>query len=414
MKTVLYNIGELTISHSERPLVGKEFSERKILTNACLVWENGKIIEHGDSNSLKDKYKNETLVDAGGKAVLPGFIDSHTHLVFSGSRHEEYEAKIQGKSYSELHKSGGILYTVEKTREASEEELYEQAKSYLDLMLLHGTTTVEAKTGYGLNEENELKIAKVMKKLKNSSVQDLFLTYLGAHTIPKEFKERPDEYLKIVKKLIPEMAKTCDFIDIWCDRLGFNLEQTEELAKLGQDAGLKVKLHVEQTGENGGGALAAKVKAISCDHLDCISEQSMEDLAKTNTIGVLLPSVTYHLMEFSKNIPVSKMKDKNLKLALASDFNPGSCPSLSMQRVMEDACRLYKFNYAEAIHGSTLNAAFALDTADRIGSFAPGKLADIVVLDVDSADKMIHQFGRNHVLQVFKNGEQVVKDGQLL
>ena len=412
--SLLFNINELNTCHSDQAFKGSELGENTSLKGAAIAWEENKIIELGKSDELLKKYPNAKKIDADAKAVIPGFIDSHTHLVFGGSRHEEYKYKVLGKSYTDLHQEGGILSTVAKTREASTEQLFEQAKENLDLMLLHGTTSVEAKTGYGLDELTEKKIVDVMLRLKKASTQDLYLTFLGAHTIPKEFKDKKEAYLELVKNLIPQMSKDCDFLDVWCDPLGFTIEETSELCELAIKNGFKIKLHVEQTGLNGGAEIAAKYNAISCDHLDHLSPAGIKALAKSKTIGVLLPSVTYHLMEFSKKIPVEQMIQEEMKLALATDFNPGSCPCLSMQRVMEDACRLYKLDYNQVLNCSTLNAAYALDIAADVGSIFPGKKADFLVLDVDEAAKMIHQFGRNHVQHVYKNGVQVVKNGQLV
>ena len=412
MKNILFNISELSLCHSDVAIPGRELSENTKIKNAALVWEDDKMIESGDSEQLLKKYSSAQSTDAKFKAVIPGFVDSHTHLVHAGSRHKEYEYKIAGKSYSELHESGGILYTVEQTRKASKQQLTEQAESDLEQMLLHGTTTVEAKTGYGLNEESELKILEVMKDLKKNSIQDLHLTFLGAHTIPKEYKDKKDEYLDLVASLIPKIKDDCSYLDVWCDPLGFTISQTEKLCQLAISNGLKIKLHVEQTGFNGGAQIAAKFNALSCDHLDCITSEAIKDLAASETVGVLLPSVTYHLMEFSKNIPVSEMISSNMKIALATDYNPGSCPNLSMQRTMEDGLRLYKMTYNQVLNASTINAAFALGLGSEVGSIHPGKKADFLVLDCDEFAKAVHRFGTNHVNHVFKSGIQVVEDKQ--
>lgn len=407
------NAEELVTAHATEAKRGDALSDLGIIKNGAVVYQGDTIIDVGNTAEMLERHKPNTLIDATGKLVMPGFVDPHAHLVYMGSRHEEYECKIAGKSYTDLHKVGGIRYTVRMTRAASEDELYEKAAHDLDIMLLHGTTTVEAKSGYGLDTENELKLLRVAKRLANNHPIDVISTFLGAHTVPEEFKDNQAGYVELVRQMLKEAAPLAEFCDVWCDALGFTVDQCREILAEAKKLGLKPKLHAEQTAWSGGGELAAEVNATSADHLDFLSSAAIERLCKTDVIGVLLPGVTYHLMEFNKKIPAKEMIEGGVAVALATDYNPGSCRTQSMQAILEAACRLYRLTYAQAINAATINAAYAVDRGDSIGSLAKGKRADIVIFDCPEHGILINNFGINHVRTVIKNGEVVVKEGQI-
>ncbi len=413
LKAVI-NAGELVTAHADAPKTGEALSDLGIIKGGAVVYRDDTIVAVGPTKEMLAAYKPEQIVDADGRLVMPGFVDPHTHLVHMGSRHEEYECKIAGKSYADLHKVGGIRYTVGMTRAAGEDELYEKARRDLDIMLLYGTTTVEAKSGYGLNQETELKLLRVAKRLKETHPIELVSTFLGAHTVPEEFKDDKAGYVKLVRQMMAEAAPLAEFCDAWCDSLGFSVEECRDILNEAKKHGLKLKLHVEQTGWSGGGELAAEMQVASADHLDFLSRAGIEQMHQKGVVGVLLPGVTYHLMEFKKEIAVKDMIDGGLAIALATDYNPGTCRTQSMQAILEAGCRLYRLTYAQAINAATINAAYAIDRGKSHGSLHPGKRADIAIFNCTEHGILINNFGINHVHSVIKSGRMVVENGQLL
>ncbi len=448
---------------SEKPKTGKQMKELEIIKDGQIAIKDGKIVSIGSSKthvrfiepskeihsvSPPSDFQAEKVIDATGKVVMPGLVDPHTHLVFAGSRHEEYREKIGGATYEEIAQKGidaGILYTVEMTRKASKEELIKKGLKDLDIMLAYGTTTIEAKSGYGLDRENEIKILEVNKELNEKHPIDIVSTFLGAHTIPKEYKLKKQgffrelfsffslrkkrkrlrkEYVELVKDLLREIKdkNLAKFCDVFCDKLGFTLKETKEILEeaawvpLNEEErimGFGLKIHAEQTEYLGGAGLAAELHARSADHLDYITPRETKKMQESGTIGVLLPGVTYHLMEIvRKNFfpaSVREMIDKGLPVALATDYNPGSSNTQSMQAVMELAARLYRMTPAEIINAATINAAHAIDKAQEIGSLEVGKKADIVIFDCPEYEMFIDNFGINLVDTVIKNGRIVVE-----
>lgn len=375
--------------------------------------KDGKIKHIGYISCEADK-----VIDAKNKIVLPGFVDCHTHLVYAGSRHFEYELKTAGESYSNVHKKGGILYTVEQTRKTSKEELIEKGLKDLDIMLQHGTTTVEIKSGYGLNKINEWKILSVIKELQNLHPITIIPTFLGAHTIPEEYKANRQGYVELIKDMIytTKDLDLAEYCDVFCDKLGFTYKESKEILTEAKKHGMKLKIHAEQTSYNRGALLAARLKATSADHLDYITEKEMEKLKEADVTAVLLPGVTYHLTEMTpghkkiKNFlpkKVRKMIEKGVRVAISTDYNPGSCRTQSMKAIMEAAARLYRMNYKEIIDAATINAAHAIDRADEIGSIKIGKKADLVIHDCEEHGILIDNFGINLVDTVIKNGKIV-------
>ncbi|MBM3199614.1 imidazolonepropionase [Candidatus Woesearchaeota archaeon] len=400
---------------SYRPKTGKYLQDLGILKKSDVAIKNGRIVDVGFF-----KWEAEEVIDATNKIVLPGFVDCHTHLVFAGSRSFEYEAKTAGSSYAGQHKTGGILYTVEQTRKASLDELVKKGLKDLDVMLRHGTTTVEIKSGYGLDEENELKILRVIKELQSNHPMTIMPTFLGAHTVPQEYKNDREGYVDLVKRIIPKIRRErlAEYCDVFCDKLGFTYKESKDILQAAKKEGLDLKIHAEQTGHNYGARLAAKLKAVSADHLDYATEKDVTGMIESKIIGVLLPGVTYHLTELipghkklKKFLPakIRGMIEQGLPVALATDYNPGSCNTQSMKTVMETAARLYRMSYAEIINASTINAAHALKMAHEIGSIEIGKKADLVVYDCEEHGMLIDNFGVNLVDTVIKDGKIVYK-----
>jgi imidazolonepropionase len=412
LKAVI-NAGELVTAHALKPKSGEELSDLGIIKNGAVVYQGDSIVDVGTTEEMMQKHQPSSVIDAGGRVVMPGFVDPHTHLVHMGSRHEEYEYKIAGKSYADLHKIGGIRYTVAMTRAGTEEALFIKAMGDLDTMLIYGTTTVEAKSGYGLSKESELKLLRVARRLNTEHPIDVVSTFLGAHTVPEEFKDNKAGYVTLVREMLAEASPLAEFCDVWCDALGFTVDECRAILADAKKLGLKLKLHVEQTGWTGGGELAGEVCAVSADHLDFLSAGGIASMRNGGVVGILLPGVTYHLMEFKKEIAVKAMIDGGMAVALATDYNPGTCRTQSMQAILETACRLYRMTYAQAINAATINAAFALDRGDSVGSLTAGKRADIVIFNCTEHGVMINNFGINHVRTVIKNGAVVVNDGRL-
>lgn len=397
---------------SQKPKTGKALQELGI-KKCDIAIKDGRIIDLGYFIWKADKE-----VDATNKIVLPGFVDCHTHLVYSGSRHFEYEAKTAGTSYTNQHKTGGILYTVEQTRKATIEELVRKGLKDLDIMLAHGTTTVEIKSGYGLDEENELKILYVIRELQKKHPMTIIPTFLGAHTIPEEYKKNREGYVELIKNMMPRIKKErlAEYCDVFCDKLGFTYKESKEILKEAKKQGLNLKIHAEQTSYNQGARLAAKLKAISADHLDYVNNKGIEEMKKAGVIAVLLPGVTYHLTELipghkriKKFLPekVRTMINNDLPIALATDYNPGSCNTKSMKTIIETAARLYRMSYAEIINASTINAAHAINKAHEIGSIEVRKKADLVIYECEEHGILIDNFGINLVDTVIKDGKIV-------
>ncbi len=419
---LILNADELvTVAGASRePKKGDALCDLRIIKNGGVAIGSGKILAVGNTKILEKKFKDaKETIDAKGKTVLPGFIDSHTHLVFAGSRHEEYREKIAGLTYQEIAAQGtgaGILYTVKKTRQASKNELLKKALKDLDIMLNYGTTTVEIKSGYGLDAENELKILEVIKELLQKHPIKIIPTFL-AHAFPedcdKNDKSQRFAYIADLKSMLDTIKerKLAEYCDVFCDQLAFGVDEAKDILETAGKFGFKLKLHAEQTSCLGGAVLAAELKATSADHLDYIDEKGIKKMSEAGVIGVLLPTVTFHLMEMiSKSFlpdSVRKMIAGGVPVALATDYNPGSSPTRSMQMVMQCAARLYRMSPSQIVNAATINAAHALGRAGEIGSLEPGKKADVVICGCPSHEILIDTFGTNLV-------EKVIKDGKIL
>lgn len=381
-----------------------------------ILLEDERILAVGEGQPTADQLAAARVYDYRGHLLTPGLIDAHTHMIFGGDRSFELAAKLAGKSYMELHETGGILATVRATRAASAEELLAKGKARLDQMLLHGTTTVESKSGYGLDLETEVKCLEVNQRLQAEHPLDVVSTFMAAHATPPEFKGRQADYVEhILKDMLPVVVerKLAEYFDIFCEPGIFELEETEKMAKAALAAGLRLKIHADELAQLGGAGLAARLGAVSTEHLMAISDEDIDALAKSQTVACLLPSTSYYLMV--KNFaPARKMLEKGVKVAVASDFNPGSSPSLNLQMAMSLAVFGMKMLPGEVFTAVTYRAAEALNREQLVGSLEAGKQADIVVFDCPSLDHFFYDFGRNHVHAVFKKGQLLVDRGQRL
>ncbi len=405
---LIKNAAELLTCKSlnpKMPKVGKDLANLRIITNGAVGIKNGRIVFVGKTN--KAKFSARIIIDAKDKVVMPGFVDCHTHAIFAGSRENEFLKKLQGMAYLDILKQGGgILSTVEKTRKASKEELYRLAIKRFKQIIEYGTTTVEVKSGYGLTFKDEKKILEVASMLEKKLPIDIVRTYLGAHAVPKDLKK--EQYIKEVLSSLKKIKQYAEFCDVFCEKGIFTVKETYEILTAAKKSGFKLKLHGEQYNILNSPELAVKLKAVSVDHLDHISEFGIKTLKDSGVIGVLLPGVTFYLNE-ERYAPARKLINRNVAVAIATDFNPGSCPSFNMQLMITLACLKMKMLPAEAINSTTINAAFAIDRASEIGSLEVGKKADLIILGVKNHNMLPYYFGVNLVEKVIKNGKMIFK-----
>ncbi len=397
------------------PQRGKGLGQLHIIEDGAILIKDGMIQKVGKSNQLLEEFPREDRVDADHKVVLPGFVDPHTHAVWAGSRASEFEMKLEGKTYLEILESGGgILSTVTETRNASHEELKDQTRSRLWKMMAYGATTVEIKTGYGLNIESELKMLDVILALDEEGPWDLVPTFLGAHAIPPEFKDDSQGYTTyICDEMLPELAtwwkennsqKSLPFVDVFCERGAFNISQTREIFKVAIEIGFKLKIHADEFENLGGASLAVEYKAVSADHLVVTSANDISALGASETVSVALPGTPFGLGH-QEYTPAEKILDAGGYLAIATDLNPGTSWCENMQMPIALACRYMKLTPAQAIVAATLNAAAAIQLDNEIGSLEVGKKADLLILSVDDYRHLGYQYGTNLVDKVIKNGD---------
>jgi imidazolonepropionase len=413
---IIKNAGELltlSASHKEESGIG-------IVRNGALAIKNGRILWIGKTDELSKAFALNSRgkeIDATGKVVMPGLIDSHTHLVFAGSREHEFELRIQGLSYLEIaERGGGILSTVEATRKASFDELFSLGQKRLNRMLSKGVTTIEAKSGYGLSLKDELKILKVTKALNESHPIDIVPTFLGAHTVPKEFKNDRRRYIDLViEEMIPRVAQEglAEFCDAFCEEKAFNPEESRKILETGKRYGLKPKIHADQLSSGGGAELAAEVGAFSADHLEYVSPAGIERMAEKGVTAVLLPGASFFL-SMKKFPPAREMIEKGVVVALATDLNPGSSMTESLPLMMTMGCTLFKMTPKEVIQATTVYAAKSMGRENEIGSLEIGKQADILVLDIPNYRYLPYHFGVDHVDIVIKKGRIVYRRRDLL
>ncbi len=399
---------------SQKPLLGEEMKNLGIIEGGSIAVNEAKIVSVGETEEIKGRFEGRETVDASGKVVMPGFVDPHTHLVFAGSREGEFEMRIQGSTYMEiLEKGGGILKTVRETRKASKGKLVKICRETLDVMLEHGTTTVEAKSGYGLTLSDEIKCLEVMETLNKEHPVDLVPTFLGAHAIPPEHKA--DEYVDLlVNEMIPAVAglKLAEFCDVFCEKGVFNLDRSKRILLSAKKQGLAPILHADEMSRLGGAELAAEIEAISASHLLFASDEGLEAMAKKRVVAVLLPGASFSLMN-ERYAEARKMIQWNVPVALGTDYNP-SCWVENQQMMMVLACHQMRMTPAETIAAATINAAHALCRAREVGSLERGKKADVAILNVPNHKFMGHHFGTNLIDKVIKNGKLVVNEGKMI
>ncbi|MED4213282.1 imidazolonepropionase [Priestia megaterium] len=409
----------ITVKGGRQPRRSEEMSELGIIENGSVLVKNGRIVFVGPDvkaqEYLEHIHEPINIIDAEGKIVTPGLIDPHTHLVFGGSREKELEMRLNGAKYIDILKAGGgILQTTVSTRQATEEELIKQSTKRLNKFLQYGVTTVEAKSGYGLNLKDEIKQLKVAKKLNEQHPVDVVSTFMGAHAVPVEYKGNEDEFVRyVIEEMIPIVAKEelAEFCDVFCEEGVFTVEQSDRILQAGKAYGLKPKIHADEIVSFGGAELAAKVGAVSADHLLKASDQGIKQMAESGVIAVLLPGTAFFLME--EPARARKMIEAGVPVALSTDRNPGSSPTESLPFIMNLACLTMKMTPAEVLTACTINAAHAICKGDQIGSIEVGKRADLVLFDAPNYQTLQYNYAVNLVDTVLKDGKVVVEGGVL-
>ena len=410
MRTLITNIKSLVqVEQTPRIAVcGQDMSSINCIDNAYLIIEDDKIADFGTMSQLQDTNADK-IIDAKNRFVLPSFCDSHTHLVYSGSREIEYIDKIKGLSYEEIAKrGGGILNSAKRLQEASEEELYEDAMQRLEEIKSYGTGAVEIKSGYGLTTEAELKMLRVIRKLKENSPLTIKANFLGAHGVPMEYRGKQGEFVDLViNEMIPRVVEEglADFIDVFCDTGFFTVEETDKMLFAGVKNGLIPKIHANELDYSGGIQVGVKYNALSVDHLECVGEAEIQCLKASQTMPTILPGAAFFLnMPYS---PARTMINAGLPVAMASDFNPGSSPSGNMQMVLTFACVNYKLTPQEALNATTINSAYAMGISETHGSIARGKQANFYITkDIPTIEYIPYYYGTNKVERVFLNGKE--------
>lgn len=414
MKTIIRNIKELVGIDNEARLLlkGKEMAELQTIKDAYLIINGETIEDFGKMSELSDDWEGEDLesleMDATGKIVMPSFCDSHTHIVYAGSREIEYSDKIKGLSYEEIAKrGGGILNSSKLLHETSEDELYEQSLDRIHEIILQGTGAVEIKSGYGLSSQDELKMLRVIKRLKENTPIIIKSTFLGAHAVPAEYKENQDEYVDLViNEMIPQVASEdlADYIDVFCDKGFFTVEQTDRILMAGMKYGMRPKIHANELAKSGGIQVGVKYNALSVDHIEYTEEEEIEALLNSDTMPTVLPGAAFFLnMPFA---PARKMIDAGLPVAFASDYNPGSSPTGNMKLMMSFACVNYRLLPEEAINACTINTAYAMGVSDKVGSITKGKIANLIVTnDISTYQFLPYAYGSDLINTVILKGE---------
>ncbi|HDS08742.1 MAG TPA: imidazolonepropionase [Firmicutes bacterium] len=407
---IFYNIKQLLVSDSGLPVNGPEQNKINILENSALVTDGELIHDYGDTDHIFKKYPDAERIDLRGNIVFPGFIDPHTHPVFGGTREDEFAARLQGVPYSEIAKSGGgIFVTVRQTREASKEELLASTLKVLDSMLKFGITTIEAKSGYGLDRNVEIKMLEVLQEADRLHPIDIISTYLGGHTIPTEFQNRPRKYIDfMLKEVMPEIKERglARYTDIWCEALAFNCKDSEYYLKKSREMGFDIRLHANELSSFGGGIVASNLRADSADHMVYTSDNEIREMEEAGVVATLLPGTMFNLKS-EVYAPAQNFIDFGVHVALGTDFNPGSCMSENIQMIMVLSAIQMDMTPEEVINAVTINAAYSLRLHERIGSITRGKKADFIVLNIPNYFFIFYHWGFNPVEQVYKKGSLV-------
>jgi len=419
---LVHNIGLLVTmaGGTERARRGEEMREVGAISGGAVAISGGMIVAVGCEPDVRARIAGLPVLrqlDAGGRLVTPGLVDPHTHLVHGGSREHELELKLVGVPYLDiLRQGGGILRTVSDTRKATEDELYAQAKSALDVMLLHGTTTAEAKSGYGLTLEDELKQLRVARRLDERHPVDLVSTFMGAHAVPPEYKQDPDAFVRVViDEMLPEVRRQglAEYCDIFCEHGVFSVEQSREVLQAAKALGFGLKIHADEIEPMGGAQLAGELGCVSAEHLLAATDEGLEAMREAGVIAVCLPGTSFNL-RLDRHARARDMIERGIPVAISTDFNPGSSPTLSMQMAMTLACLNLRMTPEEAMCAMTINAAHAIGRASSVGSLEAGKQADLVLFEATNLAFLPYRFGTNHVHTVVKKGAVVVINGHLI
>ena len=406
---------QLVTLRGSGPRRGNSLSKLELIEDGALLVRDGAIAAVGTRAQVEGSAEARAVekLDLGGHVALPGFVDSHTHLIHAASRAEEYELKIQGASYEEIaRKGGGILNSVKKLRAATAEELKKRALAALQQFAGHGTTTMEAKSGYGLDVASELKILKLHKELAAEQPLEIASTFLGAHVVPDEFRKKAGgtkKYIQLLEEnLLPEIAerKLAVFCDVFCERGAFTVEESKRVLQAGRQWGLAPRMHAEQLSRSGATRLAILLRAASCDHLEYVNKSDIRAMGKSETVATLLPGCDFHL-GLQKYAPARALIDAGAIVALATDYNPGTSPTLSMPMILSLACTQLRMTPAEAITAATINAAYALRREKQVGSLEVGKQADVAVFEVADYREIPYYFGVNHCWMTIKRGRVI-------
>jgi imidazolonepropionase len=413
------NCNQLLTCRGPIPKRKEDLQDIGLMENGCIASLEGKIVFVGGEKDFGQEVRmveGGIIIDGKGLTGLPGFVDPHTHLPFAGSREDEFNLRVKGYTYLELAQQGmGIQTTVNATRQVTDEDLLSLCLSRLDSMLIHGTTTIEAKSGYGLNKKDELKQLRVLKRADASHPVDIVSTFMGAHEVPREYKDRKAEYIHLLmQEIMPEVKNQnlAEFFDIFCEEGVYSVEETRDMIDQAKKAGFRIKIHADEFAPLGGAQLAVEEGAVSAEHLIVITDEGIEKMAQSPTAAILLPGVSFFLMQ-QKTAPARRMVDQGVIVALATDFNPGSSMTESMLFILQLAVFTLKMGIEEAINAATANASYALEKHMQVGSLEIGKKMDLVLWDVPTYPYLVYHLGVNPVKYVIKNGKVVVKNGRI-
>ncbi len=399
----------LTLQGDSAPRAGAKMGELAIIEDGAVAIMDGKIVATGTTDEILANFQGETL-DATGKVVMPGFVDPHTHPVFFNTRENEFEMRIEGKTYVEISKSGGgIRSSIEAVRKADEDTLFNLSKKRVERMITCGTTTLEAKSGYGLSTESEMKMLRVIRRLRDELPIDIVPTFMGAHEFPVEYKDDREEYIRILKEeMMPKVAEEglATYCDIFTEEHVYSIEQSRDILNRAKELGFRIRMHADEIEPIGGAELAAEINAVSADHLGAASDEGIRAMQDAGVIAVLLPGTIFSL-GMKSYARARKMIEEGLPVALATDYNPGSCNCDSMPMIVTLATLQMRMTIAEAITAATINAAYALEMGDVTGSLEAGKQADILIMDMPSYQYLPYHFGSSDVLKVFKKGKLI-------